>query len=476
MTEDMRSYLEVLKKHDKILEIKREVDPLTQLAGIAYRAENEQRKATLLHNLKGYPKWKAVSYLCGSHEKMALGLKTDKSQALKELSDRIGKLIKPKIVDDGPVKEIVLKDEEADISKIPVHVHSSCDVGCAFIGSGMQTVKDPETGVQNIALQRNQIKGKRKMGIAVSAGRHTDMIMRKYWKMGKAMPIAIVIGHHCAYYIGSTWTTHLDVDEIEIVGALLQEPVELIECETIDVKVPSYAEIIIEGEVPANVLEDEGPFGEHAGWSMGITKQPIINVKAITMRKDAIYYALQGGRPISESQPLDGLPMELVIYNIIKSVGGYCDIRDVATLTFAGGAHIIVVQMVPRREGEVRSVLMATLASPYRHPKIAIAVSEDVDARDAQAIWWSISTRVNPKKDVFIIPETLGHDGDSSLEVLPEYEGEGGIGYHKNIRLGSKMLIDATKGPSRWPAKMRGVFAPIFPAGYHEVKLEDFIG
>ncbi len=476
MPEDLRSYLEVLRKHDKLIEISKEVDPLKNLAGVAYRAENEQGKATLFHNLKGYPQWKAVSYMCGSREKMAIGLKTDKSKALMEVNDRVNRgLIKPKVVNDGPVKEIVLKGEEADLSKIPVHVHSSSDQGVPFIGSSMQIVKDPETGIQNVSLQRNQIKGKRKMGICVGPQRHTDIIMRKYWKMGKAMPIATVIGHHPAYYIGSTWSAYLDIDEIDITGALLQEPVELVRCETIDLNVPAYAEIVIEGEVPADVLEDEGPFGEHAGWSMGVTTQPIINVKAITMRKDAIYYALQGARPIAESQPLDAFPMESVIYNIVKNVGGTCDIRDVVTPTFAGGSHIVVVQMVPQIEGEARSVLMAALTSPYRHPKIAIAVDEDVDPHDAKAILWSISTRVDPKKDVFIIPDTLGHPNDSSLEKLPVYEGEGGVDCHQHLRIGSKLLIDATKGPSRWPATMRGVFDPVFPVGYNEVKLEDFI-
>lgn len=476
MPEDMRSYIETLRKHDKLIEIKKEVDPLTQLAGIAYRAENEQGKATFFHNLKGHPKWKAASYLCGSREKMALGLGLENGKVLKGIAERLEHgLIKPRVVKDAPVKEIILKGDDADITKFPIHVHSSSDRNCPYMGCGMQNVKDPETGIQNIALQRNQVKGPRKVGIAMGPGMHTELIRRKWWAMGKAMPIATVIGHHPAYYIGATWTTSFGIDEIEIVGALLQKPVEVVKCETSDIMVPAHAEIVIEGEVPANYLEDEGPFGEHAGWSMGVTKQAVINIKAITMRKDAIYYALQGARPISESQPLDAFPMEYVIYNRIKDVGGYSEIRDVVTPTFAGGCHIVVVQMAPKIEGEVRSVLMAALSSPYLHPKIAIAVDEDIDPNDAKSIWWGISTRVNPKTDVFVIPDTLGQMNDSSLEVLPEYPGEGGFKYHQHMRLGSKLLIDATKGPSRWPAEMRGVFAPVFPVGYNEVKLEDFI-
>ena len=472
MAQDLRSYLEVLRRNNLLLDIEKEVDPLKNLAGISYRGENELGKATVFHNLKGFPRWRAVSYLCGSREKMALGLNTDKGRALKELDDRINRgLIKPKMVKDGPVKEVVLKGDDADLGKIPLHVHSESDRGVPFIGSSMQTVKDPETGIQNIALQRDHIKGKRKMGIFVHPKRHTDIAMQKYWKMGKPMPVATVIGHHAAYYMASTWTTSYDTDEIEIAGALLQEPVEVIPCETIDVLVPAHAEIVIEGEIAANCLEEEGPFCEHAGLTHGSMQQPVINIKAITMRKDAIYYALQGGHPISESQPLDGFPMELVIYNRIKDVGGYIDVRDVVALPYAGGSHIIVVQMAPRKEGEVRSVLMALLSGPYLHPKIGIAVDDDVDPHNAQSILWALSTRVNPKTDVLVIPDTLCHTGDLTAELLPDYGDKMGF----RPRLGSKLLIDATKGPSRWPAEMRAYFEPVFPMGYHDVKLEDFL-
>ena len=91
-------------------------------------------------------------------------------------------MIKPKIVEDGPVKEIIWKGDDADLGRIPIHVHSDSDRGVPFIGSAMQFVKDPETGTQNIALQRDHIKGPKKMGIFVHPKRHTDICMQKYWQ------------------------------------------------------------------------------------------------------------------------------------------------------------------------------------------------------------------------------------------------------------------------------------------------------
>src|SRR5574342_388271 len=89
MSQDLRGYIDLIREKKLLLDIKKEVDPLTNLAGIAYRGENERGKATMFHNLKDYPGWTAVSYLCGSREKMALGLGTTKDKALVELGGRI---------------------------------------------------------------------------------------------------------------------------------------------------------------------------------------------------------------------------------------------------------------------------------------------------------------------------------------------------------------------------------------------------
>ena len=91
MPQDLRSYIDLIREHKLLLDIKKEVDPLSNLAGIAYRGENEQGKATMFHNLKGYKGWTAVSYMCGSREKMALGLGTTKDKALVELGGQIGR-------------------------------------------------------------------------------------------------------------------------------------------------------------------------------------------------------------------------------------------------------------------------------------------------------------------------------------------------------------------------------------------------
>jgi len=469
MSEDLRSYLKELKEAGEILQIDKEVDTKTQMGGLVWSAQNRRNKATFFTNLRGYPGWKAASYLCGSRRRISLGLKTTPEKFIPELRKRLESGLTPcKIVKDGPVKEKKLLGKEADINKLPIHVMSALDGG-PYIGSGISVVKDPESGIRNISLHRNQMQGIKQLGILIHPGRHLDIVYKKYEEMNKPMPVAIFIGHHAVYYLASCWTTAFGIDELEIAGTLKGSPVELVKCETIDLEVPAQAEIVIEGELIPRERKEEGPFAEHTGYARaGGGLNPFIRVKAITMRKDAIYYALQGGRPIAESQILDAMPMEVVLYNRIKEVGGNINLIDVLAPPYAGGCHIIVIQMVPEIEGQVKNALMATLSSPYLHPKIAIAVDEDVDPHDPTELFWSISTRVNPAKDIFIVPDTHGHHLDASLPMVTPK------GAHPIIRLGSKMGIDATKPVTRLKEE-RDNFERSIPKGLDKFRLEDFL-
>ncbi|MDO9066000.1 MAG: UbiD family decarboxylase, partial [Chloroflexota bacterium] len=270
-------------------------------------------------------------------------------------------------------------------------------------------------------------------------------IYQKYEAMGKPMPIALAIGHHPALYIAANWTTSFGVDELEIAGSLMGEPVEMVRCKAIDLEAPAWSELIIEGEVPAHERHKEGPFTEHTGLArQGDGMNPFIKVKAITMRHDAIYYALQGGRPIAESQVLDAMPMEIVLYERIKDVGGFVDLKDVVVPPYVGGCHVAFIQLAPTVEGQVNDALMAALSSPYTHPRIVIAVDDDVDPHDPQQVLWSLSTRCDPYEDVFIVKKTKGLILDPTAKLITE------PGVFPQIRVGSKMGIDATKPPLMW--------------------------
>ena len=469
MPEDLRSFLKLLRKEGEIITIDKEVDPRENLAGLAWQGENRLGKATLFKNLKGYPNWQAVSYAEASRKRLSLAIGTEPKDFILTLREILKKGPTPKILESsGPVKDLIFTGDAVNLDDLPIHTMSNLDAA-PYIGSGMMVVKDPDTGIQNVTLHRNQLKGKNKLGILMHPGRHTDLIYKKYEKQSQPMPVAIVIGHHALYYLSSTWTFPFGVDEFEMTGTFLGEPVPAVKCETQDLEVPANAEIIIEGYIPPFEREEEGPFAEHTGYARaGSGKNPFIIVEAITRRKDAIYYALQGGKPIASSQILDALPQEVVIFDRIKDVGGFVDLKDIVCLPCAGGSHIIVVQFTPKIQGEPKDVLMAALSTPYIHQKIAIAVDDDVDPHDEKELFWSLSTRVNPETDIFVIPGTHGHHLDASLPLLTK------PGEYPQIRRGSVMGIDATKPPTSLPDD-RDFFTRSHAMGSDKFNIDDFM-
>ncbi|MEW6671823.1 MAG: UbiD family decarboxylase [Thermodesulfobacteriota bacterium] len=469
MAEDLRSFLKLIDKAGQLITIDKEVDPRKNLAGLAWQGENHLGKATYFNKLTGFPGWQAVSYAEASRKRLALAIGTDPKNFIPVFREILKKGPTPKkLQKTGPVKDIIQTGSEIDLNQIPIHIMSNLDAG-PYMGSGMLVVKDPETGIQNVTLHRNQLKGKNKLGILMHPGRHTDLIYQKYQAKNQPMPVAIVVGHHALYYLASTWTFPFGVDEFEMAGTFLGEPVPVVKCETQNLEVPANAEIVIEGYIPPFEREEEGPFAEHTGYARaGSGKNPFIIVTAITRRKDAIYYALQGGKPIASSQILDALPQEVVIFERIKDVGGFVDLKDIVCLPCAGGSHIIVVQFTPKIQGEPKDVLMAALSTPYIHQKIAIAVDDDVDPHNEKELFWSLSTRVNPETDVFIIPGTHGHHLDASLPLLTK------PGEYPQIRRGSVMGIDATKPPTNLP-DARDFFTRSHPMGSDTFDIKDFI-
>jgi 2,5-furandicarboxylate decarboxylase 1 len=439
MPRDMRSYMDQLETSGELVRIKDEVDVEVE---IGRRLFESREKALLFENVKNYQGWKVLGQAPANMRHIALAFDTEPRKVVAEFARRVDHgLVTCKMVGSGPIKDIVLGEDKANLLEIPSHIIAEKDPG-RYIAGGLCIINDPETGIRNMAFHRLEVKGEKKLGIFMVEGRHTWTIHQKYEAMDRAMPMAIMIGHHPMYYFAAAYTGSIELNELEVAGALLGEPVELIKCETIDLEVPAYAEIVLECEIPPHMREEEGPFSEFTGYYGGKQERPIVIVKAITMRKGAIYKAVQSAA-LTESIFYNGLPMAVAIFRDLRNVAGYVDLKDVSCNW--GSTFNVVVQMTPKFYGEAKHVLLAALSSLYPHQKIAIAVDEDVDIYDPQDVAWAIATRVNPATDIHVIPEVRGHPLDNSLPVIVK---PGLTTWH---RLGSRVLIDATKPPTSDP-------------------------
>lgn len=459
MVKDMRSWIKQLDKAGELLRITKEVDPVKNMSSIFYMVTD---KALLLDNIKGHPGWRVLGQAPANMKMAGLAFGTEFSKVVREYARRTDNGVVPcKQVSSGPVKEVILTGGEVDLEGLPAHIQGVRDAG-RYIASGLCIVKDPESGIRNMCFHRLQVKGRNKLGIMMVPGRHTWLIYQKYRALKQPMPIAVMIGHHPMYYMAAAYTGPLELDEMELAGALLGEPVETVCCETSDLQVPAHAEIVLEGSIDPEFREDEGPFSEFQGYYFGGSgKNPVVEVTAMTTRSNPIFKGLQNG-PDAEGCIYHRVPMSAAMFKDLRNVTGHVDLKDV--YTHWGTVFGVVVQMTPRFYGEAKNVLLAAISGSYVHPKIAVAVDEDVDIYDAKDVAWAITTRVDPETDVSIIKGMRGHQLDESVTGMVGPLLSTGV----RQKLTSKMIIDATKPPTSDPER-RKVFERLAPLGLEDL-------
>ena len=388
MALNLRDFLASLG--DDLIRVDDEIDPITQAGALCSAAP----RPIMLSRLKGFPGWSLCDILVKDRARQAKALGTTPKHVVRELSDRMFTRVPggSKLVPDGPCKEVKLLGADADITKLPIPIHSEGDAG-RYLGSGVTITRDPETGVRNEAIIRALVRGPRKMGFWMAA-RHNWAHLMKYQERGLPAPMAFAIGLHPGYEILANFSgRHEGYDELEMGAGVLGETLELVKCETIDLEVPAQAEIVIEGVVPPGVREPEGPFGEFTGYSKGAEgPAPVFEVTGITRRRDAIYRHMQA-TVFTDHQPLVSVPMEASLFRRLSEIHGRTEIHDVYIPPWVT-MFTVFVQMTPRWDGQARDVLLGVLSSPYLHPKIAIAVDEDVEhLRPARALLGDLDAR-----------------------------------------------------------------------------------
>jgi UbiD family decarboxylase len=210
------------------------------------------------------------------------------------------------------------------------------------------------------------------------------------------------------------------------------------------------------------VTEDEGPFCEfHNYYTAGVAAKPALDVKAITMRGDALFRHVNA-TPYTDHQRLVAIPAEARLYDQLKRKG--IDVRDVFMPPW-GGLFLVIIKLVPKIDEEVREALLTALYSPVLlFSKVVMAVDEDVDVYDSRDIIYSLAVRVNPSADVLTLDGTIGLPYDLSLPEMPGAA---------PLRVGSKLGINATKPPLA-KKDLRAKMERMSPKGWGRVSLKDF--
>lgn len=422
----------------------------------------ESKGPILFENISDRPGFRMCDILAKTRAAQGAILNVAPEDWLKTLAYRLRRPPRGLVeVDGGPVQEIVMTGADVDWTTLPIPEHSQNGDGPYL--TAMNIVRDPETGFCNSSHAGTSPLGPTH-GVMSFVTPHTLQILNKYRDMGEdRMPIAIVIGPHPAYEVMANFSgLHMDMwGEMEMVGTLMDQDIEVVKCKTIPLTVPAYAEIVIEGWVQT---VPDTPFGGSVSPSAYyLPKQQKlrqIEVTAVTMRSDRPIYRNHQTCPLTDHQTLPRLCHEAVLFNRLSEIG--LDVKDVRFPTW-GAALSCVIQVEAPKPGFINDALMACMGAPWLNTKMVVAVSHDTDPSDAAAVYYAMASRVDPAKDLFVVPGTRGSLYDPAAEPLaPE---------HYPFRLTGKVGIDAT-AKSR---HNRADFDPSLPLHWGEIHLADFL-
>lgn len=450
MAQDLRTYLDALTKANPnaIKIVEEEVDPEFEATAIVHKILNDPDypgyPAVLFKNIKGSPVPNMLN-LHGTYDRVALSIGSDVAGMVPEYAKREGNPIPTTMVDsaNAPVHEVVWTGDDIDITKLPFLVHQELDAG-KYITSAATISRDPDSGRLNAGIFRHQIQGPKQVGFMTNPAHHTSYILRANREAKRPMEVALVIGHHPAMLMAAVSKLPGIGGEMEVMGGLLGESVEMVKCKTVDLEVPAHAEIVIEGIVDTDPekVQNEGPFGEYPLYYTRLGPMPWVKITAVTMRTKPIYVDVFNAH--REHLVLGALPRMGSIYRRVREA---MPTVTAVNLPLMGIRSTLFIQMKKRVEGEPKIAACAAFAVDPILKHIYI-VDDDIDVFDNDQVMWAMTTRFQADRDLIIMPNFLG----GHLNPVT-------YGWHREEKgpQETKLIIDCTKpaAPVTFPPACR---------------------
>jgi len=453
--DSLRDYIEAIETHGNVIRIEAIDQDAYELTGFMYKLIDKHgwlgAPTVIVESVKISGEWVQGpivinQYGMAAHEAMAIGVPLDDieagqhvqnyKKALKKMMN-LGELspIETITIDQAtaPSKEVILKENEINILDFAFIQTNPGDNG-RFINTGNLVTIDPEAG-RNVGTYRMQIKGPRKIGISPEKGQDGWKFLMNMKEKGEDVAqAAVVLGTDpIVFAMSSSKTARSGQDELEIAGGFIGKPVKVVKCENSDILVPANVEMIIEGEIPLNDLEKEGPFGEMYGY-MGLPheEQFYMNIKTITHRVNPMIVNQFTG----------------VTRGYITTPGEAASLRGFSKfMPELRGFHIPIdhvgfLFLSIEKTKPHQAIELAEKFNFLPLGKIVIVVDEDVDIHNTKEVFRTVGARWQPYPGAKIIEDGLGFFLDPSAKIR---------------RKSSRILIDATRqlpeenGPSPYP-------------------------
>ena len=348
--------------------------------------------------------------------------------------DAIANPIAPRVVTDAPCQEVVITGADLDrdgqaLDGLPVPISTPGFDNAPYLSAGHYITKDPVSGIQNVGNYRGQLKAPRRLGMNPSVELRAGIFA--HWEKCKArgepLPCAVVVGCPPVVSYASVQKMPENLDEIAVAGALAGGPINVVRGKTVDLLVPAEAEIVIEGLIDTTTLEPEAPFGESHGYVNLQEYNAFMEVTAITRRRHPILTSFISQVTPSESSVIRRVAMEPVYLNHLKSVLSIKGVTRVAMHEPLTSLYAVIAIQLQRGtpETEVWRALHGASALHRFAGKWIIAVDEDIEPDNADALFWAMSYRCQPQHDLALVPHKDPghgprgpHDGGESAAVL----------------------------------------------------------
>jgi len=450
MARDLRGFIKILEKRGQLKRISALVDPDMEIAEISNRMLQKGGPGLLFENVKGASFPVAVN-LMGTVERICWAMNMEKPEELETLGKKLSMLQQPKppkkisqAIDFGkvlfdvvkakpgrdffpPCQQVVIQGQDLDLNKLPLIRPYPGDAG-KIITLGLVITKDCETGIPNVGVYRLQLQSPNTMTVHWLSVRGGARHLRKAAERGKKLEVAIALGVDPLIIMAAATPIPVDLSEWLFAGLYGGSGVNLAKCKTVDLEVPADSEFVLEGTItPGEVLPD-GPFGDHMGYYGGVEDSPLVRFQCMTHRRDPIYLTTFSGLPPKE-EAMMAIALNRIYTPILRQQ--VSEIVDFFLPMEALSYKAAIISIDKAYPGQARRAALAFWSAlpQFTYTKFVIVVDKDINVRDPRQVVWAISSKVDPTRDVFILPNTPFDTLDFASEKLG---------------LGGRMGIDAT--------------------------------
>ncbi len=431
---DLQDHLARLEAAGLLTRISRPIDKDSELHPLARwqfqgGLSEEQRTGFLFTDVHGaagerYDIPVAVNVLAANPAIYAIGLGISEDRIGEAWVRAMAHPITPVLVDDAPCQEVVLEGDALTVpggglATLPIPISTPGFDSAPYLTATLVTTVDPETGVRNMGTYRAALKAQDRMGVRMAsrlggAGGYQHWL--KYKKLGQKMPVAIVVGCAPAVLFCGPQKLEIDQDELAVAGGLIGTAIRTVRCKTVPLEVPADAEIVIEGWIDTEMLEPEGPFGESHGHVALEDYNMSMQVTAITRKAKPVFVSIVSQVTPSESSVLKRVAYEPLYLEHLKQALNIKGIKRVVMHEALTNLRPVIFLQFDRSapQTEIWRGMQGASTLQAQCGKIIIAVSEDIDARNADAVFWSLAYRASMIDDLHVVPHRAPSHGPKS--------------------------------------------------------------